>query len=319
MMNNRVYSCRDEKYTSDVGEIEYVPAKWSQPDILISRIKEDIKENRTVMILSSAAYMLEPIITLLRKNGIPFWNPYRFRNGKWNPFGAPSSKRTSTMDRIRTFLAPGHTGEVWNEAQWYQLVELLKATAFQKRGARAMAIKGQINPIEDDLFDEPYYSLNIQHPDGDLLFTADALNAFFDGDLKWLEDNCQNPYKRLVEFASAIKDNNDLQSPRDFDKFIMHNPLVNVGTVHSVKGAEADSVYVFPDFSRTAWHKLEAYYDGSDRNTTLGEMASGRTMSREETMDAAVRTMYVALTRAREKTIICQPAGPRAIEKMRFA
>ena len=63
---------------------------------------------------------------------------------------------------------------------------------------------------------------------------------------------------------------------------------VVVGTIHSVKGGEADDVIIFPDISLAGQREVEASSDGRD---------------------AAIRQFYVGMTRARERLIICNPAG----------
>ncbi len=40
--------------------------------------------------------MLKPLVQVLRKNGIPFHNPYRKSNGWWNPLRI--GKRASTAN-----------------------------------------------------------------------------------------------------------------------------------------------------------------------------------------------------------------------------
>ena len=49
--------------------------------------------------------MLRPITTVLRKQGIPFHNPYRKSNGFWNPLRQGS--RGSMVSRILSLLI-GH-------------------------------------------------------------------------------------------------------------------------------------------------------------------------------------------------------------------
>ena len=63
---------------------------------------EHIEQGKTVMFLASCAYMLRPLITMLRKHGIPFHNPYRRSNGFWNPLRI--GKRASTPGRILSLL-----------------------------------------------------------------------------------------------------------------------------------------------------------------------------------------------------------------------
>jgi len=52
--------------------------------ILASAMKH-LESGQKVMFLASCSYMLQPMIQVLRKNGIPFHNPYRKANGFWNP------------------------------------------------------------------------------------------------------------------------------------------------------------------------------------------------------------------------------------------
>jgi superfamily I DNA and/or RNA helicase len=63
---------------------------------------------------------------------------------------------------------------------------------------------------------------------------------------------------------------------------LVEEPRVQVGTVHSVKGASADTVVVFPDVT-PAMYRAQATRDG---------------------MDAQTRTFYVAMTRAKRKLIM---------------
>ena len=52
---------------------------------ILKTAAEHIEHGKTVMFLASCAYMLRPLIAVLRKHGIPFHNPYRKSNGFWNP------------------------------------------------------------------------------------------------------------------------------------------------------------------------------------------------------------------------------------------
>jgi len=65
---------------------------------------------------------------------------------------------------------------------------------------------------------------------------------------------------------------------------LAEEPGVIVGTIHSVKGGQADVVYLFPDLSQAG----DAQYrrDGAPR-------------------DSVIRQFYVGATRAREKLYIC--------------
>lgn len=73
---------------------------------------------------------------------------------------------------------------------------------------------------------------------------------------------------------------------------ILDVPKVTIGTIHSVKGAEADVVYLFPDMSRDATAEWDRGGDAQD---------------------AMRRTFYVGMTRAREKLIVAPPASDLAV------
>ena len=66
---------------------------------------------------------------------------------------------------------------------------------------------------------------------------------------------------------------------------LRETPRVIVGTIHSVKGCEADVVFLFPDLSRAADAAYQKH--GPDR-------------------DSVIRLFYVDMTRAKHTLYICQ-------------
>lgn len=74
-----------------------------------------------------------------------------------------------------------------------------------------------------------------------------------------------------------------------------HHHYISGGNVvhNSVKGGQADKVYLFPDLSL-----------GGMREWT----GSG------DSPDSVIRLMYVGMTRAREELLICQPSSPNAVD-----
>jgi superfamily I DNA/RNA helicase len=77
---------------------------------------------------------------------------------------------------------------------------------------------------------------------------------------------------------------------------LKQTPRAIVGTIHSVKGGEADVVFLFPDLSRSA----AKAYDGQG-----------------STRDSVIRLFYVGVTRAREAVYICEPASNMMIRMPR--
>ena len=58
-------------------------------------------------------YMLQPMIQVLRKKGIPFHNPYRKANGLWNPLLV--GRRTSSRTVLALLQAHPQYGEGTHE------------------------------------------------------------------------------------------------------------------------------------------------------------------------------------------------------------
>ena len=78
----------------------------------------------------------------------------------------------------------------------------------------------------------------------------------------------------------------------DGPKALQETPKVIVGTIHSVKGGEADIVYLFPDLSQAGDSQYKR--DGAPR-------------------DSVIRVFYVGATRARETLYICQRDSALAV------
>ena len=76
-------------------------------------------------------------------------------------------------------------------------------------------------------------------------------------------------------------------------ELLQKKPQITIGTVHSVKGGEADCVYLLPDLSLSSMQQWSQY--GPAR-------------------DAIVRLFYVGMTRAKESLILTAPATSFYVE-----
>jgi superfamily I DNA/RNA helicase len=281
----KMVSYRKEKEftaTKDTGSVisMYLTAPnatYRTPDKVLPSILKDISDGLTVMVLASCSFMLTPLISLMRKEGIPYSNRYRPSNGSWNPLPQGSEKRVPSWTRLMAFLSPimmTHANgsnmsldkEVKRNNKWtlndwncwkkdispkaHGLVSGVTKKTFQFHGA---------TPMETSIFLEgenetpPFY--------GSL---EDALS--------WFLEALPNSKRKAYEFPARCASMGRSAQVAD--------PMVTVGTIHSVKGGEADSVYLFPDLSMTG---ARGYY------------------SRQEDKDAVTRLMYVGATRAKQK------------------
>ena len=104
--------------------------------------------------------------------------------------------------------------------------------------------------------------------------------------LFWFCGNVQAAKVKALEFPAAI-----LKKHKDLE-ILTKKPQVIVGTIHSVKGGEADVVYLFPDLSVAG---MQEYVKGG------------------EARDSTYRMFYVGITRAKETLVLCQPASNFAV------
>lgn len=256
--------------TEEYGLYDHLRASLKEPKEWLGTVEESLSKDKSVMILASCAYMLTPVIKALREAGIPFHNPYRRKNGAWNPL----SRRTgsvSAADRLCSFLRMGQEG-FWTREDlktWLsgmRCSEILPSkTSYQKfeKGPLAAVAEGEI----------PYDFTEI-------LLGDSTIEAGMAADTLWYLEHLQSTRRKAAEFPVAIADRNGTQA-------LQETPRVTLGTIHSVKGGEADTVIVAPDLSQRG---VESWLSGGEDKQTI------------------YRLFYVAMTRAKESLYILDPA-----------
>ena len=254
MSEGRMYRPRDVE-----GEVNHADATWRDGGEVLAMVEGQLERGGTVMVLTSCAYMLEPTVAALRAAGLAYHNPYRRANGRWNPLREQEGK-TSTLHRLSMFLS-----DVWSDDGAVAWLDMLPAKWF--RGAKKAALEslaGQRRLTIRDL--------------APLLHDA-VLNAHAGQDGDWLEDNVLPRFTAPLAYGYRLWQRDPAS--------IAQEPRIVVGTVHSVKGGEADHVLLAPDLSPAGQAELWA--------------PGGR--------DAAIRLHYVGLTRARETVTLLRPAS----------
>jgi len=260
-----------EYYPRDAdGEVRRIVAAWGQPNLILRDMRKYLDDGKTVMILGSCSYMLRPLLARLRKEGIPYHNPYRHTKWGWNPLQS-SSRRITPKDLVLSFLRMSEEG-VWT-------------TDDVKRWVTASKIAGVLQGTRDtlgDLIDDGIDGIawdKLQN-----LLTEGAIEAGLGGDLDWLRNNLLSVRKKGAEFAIRVAELHGAEA-------LTKPPQVITGTIHSVKGGEADAVYLFPDLS----------YAGMQSWLSDGGRAAVR------------RLFYVGMTRAKESLVLCRPTGSRSV------
>jgi DNA helicase II / ATP-dependent DNA helicase PcrA len=248
---------------------------------ILKGAEEHIERGQTVMFLAPCSYMLKPLIQVLRKSGIPFHNPYRKSNGFWNPLRL--GRRGSTPNRILALLV-GHPVFGDYHRPWTRGDVALWAEWLVSKGILRHGAKKSLQQADCDS------QAGIEYLD--MVFETGALESLmdaWDGDhrrlLAWWRDRLTIDAVKRSEFPAGIAAKYGPQA-------LLDPPKIVLGTIHSVKGGQADVVFLFPDLSRA----------GDEQYQKMGAPR-----------DSVVRLFYVGITRARDALYICQPESHRAV------
>lgn len=255
------YSPRDAD-----GAVRALP--FSIRDTRIVSELEEAEDEGTVMLLASCAYMLTVAVSALREAGVPYHNPY---GSRWNPL-RPGG--TSTGSRVEALLA-GARDAAWTPSQLRAWVPMVRATgedAVLRRGAK----KALSELPEDDGHDGLREAISWAKR-----WISDV-NAVVDVTPATIAEVVTATWADRVAYPARVAERRGVEA-------LARRPRIVVGTIHSVKGGQADRVIVAPDLSPAGWESWRsAGWNGRD---------------------SVLRTFYVAVTRAREELRILAPAG----------
>ncbi len=254
------YSPRDEDgFVRESGHV------LRRPERVVAEAEGHTGEGQTVMILASCRWMLGRVLKELRNRAVPFHNPYRRERQEWNPLQRAGR-------RILAFLRCGRAlsreDRILPGGDWWQWGEMLKAEDALHRGAKlAMKATASTHSVSED----------------DLVrwLPTNTFLAMLSGDTQWLAQNLTPRWKRAMAYPLAVL-------RRHGEEALWNPPKIVVGTIHSVKGGEADVVYLFPDLSRQAERELQRHP--------------------RKARDALTRQVYVGMTRARYGLYLCRPS-----------
>lgn len=260
-----------------VGAAFRVPERLDSPE-LVHRVEHELQQDRTVMVIASCTYMLEPFIKHLREAGVPYHNPYRPAEGRWNPFGGGSGM--STAERVFRFLVMHPDldgtphGRLWTGDDVRAWLPLLKSKdAGLRHGVKAQAE----NLPNGELAEEDVAAL---------FADSQAFEFAVNADLEWFAANVLASKEQATAYPLQV-------ARKRGPLALAQRPGVTLGTIHSVKGGASDIVYVAPDISAA----------GRDQLDTV----NGR--------DQTIRQFYVALTRSYEELRVLAPHSKLFIKR----
>lgn len=269
---SKIHDRVDKQYFPKRGEPGFVkkaPYTWKQGEKIAELTTQCTARQPTVMILAACSYMLEPTIKALRAEGIPFHNPFRQIRADWNPLRL--STGITYAERLSGLLIGAPPSGFPSPTQLKALGAVLSAADVFNKG-----MKGKLE--SDIITTVDWNTLN-------KYFQPAAALAIAGRDTAWWNAHLVNDAaRRKATYPLAIAKNLGAG-------FLESEPAVTVGTIHSIKGGEADIVIIFPDLS----------VEGMQEWTGKGR-------------SAIRRLMYVGITRAREGVFVCRPASPYACD-----
>jgi superfamily I DNA/RNA helicase len=112
----KIYSPRKTNGKIVEGVVRELEEGYREPETIIDDVRKLIAKGKAVMLLTTCAYMLDPIKRELKKKGLPFWNPYRKERGDWNPLRGGSTTNTS-KDMVLNFLSSGEDVNYWDRTR----------------------------------------------------------------------------------------------------------------------------------------------------------------------------------------------------------
>lgn len=238
-------------------------------------IANDVRAGRSVMAIASCEYMLRVLISNLRRLGVPYANRYRPAEGRWNPLY--SAAGMTTAERLYRYLVLdertlGDRSRLWtgdDVRAWLELVGVKEAQLAKGAKAKAKNL--------------PAGALDVAQVIG-LFADETAFEDATEPSLYWLL-NAARGIKGMVGTATQPgKLDYPAQVATHFGPAaLVDEPLCTVGTVHSVKGAQADVIYLSP---------------------SLSPAGHGEWMRSVRGRDAVRRLMYVGMTRAKETCVV---------------
>ena len=116
----------------------------------------------------------------------------------------------------------------------------------------------------------------------------ETIDAALQGGAGWLQGVLGSEWVRSGAYACTLAASGGIEALSGVDE-----PLIRLGTIHSVKGGESSVVVLFPDLSYQGYQQMLGSAEGAHDITRLA---------------------YVGMTRAKETLILASPASRMAVE-----
>lgn len=255
---------RDVVYdpTEEQGTVRRLPYRVDQlPSKIIEDAEEQVERGRTVMILAACGYQLTDLLKSLTARGTPYGNLYRRRERRWNPL-APVPRGVSLAERMAWFCRGPQT---WTAYTAGMIAEVLVGGVVRHGRKRVMVETAKREGSNEVPFDVALADW----------FAPEHVAAVGRGDPQWFARHVNEKSAARAFYMSRVVSHHGVDA-------LVREPKLLAGTTHSVKGGEADVVYL-----------------------SLGQSRAAATEWHAGKVESILRAMYVGMTRARHELVLC--------------
>ncbi len=179
---------------------------------------------------------------------------------------------------------------LWSPEEFKSFMQEVKAKKLLRHGAKKKLSECEY-PMDNAMGTE--FNLNFQNTVEDWIMTygnaeawCELCNAVWDLDIRTLQGFFNSKKQKPLDFPAMVAERFGFNT-------IKETPPIVIGTIHSVKGGEADAVFVIPDLSP------RSYQDWSFD---------------QDVREDIIRQFYVAMTRTRDQLYLCSPATNATVD-----
>lgn len=228
------YRPRQENGETVQGAVRRPFVRLADREAVTAMVGRYAEDGRTVAILASCSYLLSGVVSELRRQGVPFHNPWRKSRGDWNPL--TPGRGVSTADRLIAWLGPSRRadGSAWTLEELKRWSSIVASGGVLSPGAKSAIAKADVLSYADLVRWVP----------------AETLAAGAAGDMPYLMRALLAAKAKAAEFPARVIE-------RRGPDALESKPRVIVSTIHGAKGGQADVVILAPDLSRAGAEEWE--------------------------------------------------------------
>jgi DNA helicase II / ATP-dependent DNA helicase PcrA len=301
------------KKLSTYEEIEYLPkvgdpghveqlsmSRYTAPKEMLYHVMDQVDQGKTCMLQLTCNHMAGVLCHYLREEGIPFSNPWRKHNHRWNPLA--ERKGISMSQRVTALLKAarpvhGEDRRMWDLTDIFYWANAMKVGGMFQRGAK--------KKMAEMATQYPNARFETEHRGAWFLEDSLTEQSNFGKIWSWFERTDRGedlPVSMLLDIWIAGLDASHAKAAKYIRDVVVKQgaehltkePQIYVGTIHSFKGGEADVVYLWPDISPRS---MDGYCQGGG-----------------EEHDSVIRAFYVGITRAKQSLYLCEGSNANAVE-----